>query len=69
MGKLFASLIWEQIMSVDKDPSIFSRQMKAIVYMLMALSDIAFMDQLRDITDLLTDLAVHRKSVTRSWRE
>lgn len=56
-------------MSVDKDPSIFSRQMKAIVYMLMALSDIAFMDQLRDITDLLTDLAVHRKSVTRSWRE
>jgi len=30
LGKLLAS--WEQIMSVDKYPRIFSRQLEAIVY-------------------------------------
>ena len=43
--------------------------MEAIVYRLMALSDIVVMDQLRDLTDLSTDLAAPRKSVTQSWRE
>ena len=41
-------------MSADKAPSIFSRQIDAIVYILMALSDIVAMGQLRDITDVLT---------------
>ena len=34
-GKLFAS--WEQIMSAVKYPSIFSRQMEAIVYIILQI--------------------------------
>ena len=54
---------------MDKKIRASSSQMEAMVYILMTLSDTAIRNQLRDITDLLTDLAVPRKSVARSWRE